>query len=342
MNFETGRTTEDSPRLADPPRIRDSRGILDSPRIPDSRSIPDSLRWGVGLAFATALISGFSIFVNGFAVKQVPDAAVYTTLKNAIAALLLVGIATATVRRSDVAAMDGRSWLRLTAIAIVGGSVPFLLFFTGLAQASAPSAAFIQKTLFIWVAILAVPFLGERLGFAQLGALAVLLGGQFLVIRPSGVTWGSGETMIAAATLLWAVESIMAKRLLASVPSQIVGAGRLGIGLVVLIGFLVVTGRVESIAALTFTQWAWVLGTGVILSAYVATWFAALRRAPASLVTAILVVGAPITAVLQAIQAGAFPGPIILAGEVLITMAAILLAIQAMRRPAHRDQPAMG
>jgi len=61
-------------------------------------------------------------------------------------------------------------------IAIVGGSLPFLLFFTGLSLASAPSAAFIHKTLFIWVAFLAVPFLGERLGWAQICALGVLLG----------------------------------------------------------------------------------------------------------------------------------------------------------------------
>ena len=51
--------------------------------------IPITLRWGVILAFGVALISGVSVFVNGFAVKQVPDAAVYTTLKNGVAALIL-------------------------------------------------------------------------------------------------------------------------------------------------------------------------------------------------------------------------------------------------------------
>ena len=70
--------------------------------------IPSTLRWGIGLAFATALISGFSIFVNGLAVKQLPDPAVYTTLKNGTAALILVGLAAATVRRDDVRAMPAR------------------------------------------------------------------------------------------------------------------------------------------------------------------------------------------------------------------------------------------
>jgi len=296
-----------------------------------SRRVPDSLRWGIGLAFATALISGISIFINGFAVKQLPDAAVFTTLKNAVAALILVGFAVATVRPADVRAMDRTSWSRLAVIGVVGGSVPFLLFFGGLAIASAPSAAFIHKTLFVWVAIMAVPFLGERLGRAQIAALAVLLGAQFLVIPPNGITWGTGETMIAAATLLWAVETILAKRLLGSVPSQVVGAGRLGIGLVVLVGYLLVSGKAGTIAALSGAQWAWALGTGFLLFGYVGTWYAALERAPASLVTAILVVGAPITATLQALQNGALPAMPVLAGQALIGAAAMALAVYAIR-----------
>ncbi len=307
-----------------------------APTAAGPRRIPDSIRWGVGLAFATALISGLSIYLNGFAVKQLPDAAVFTTLKNAVAALVLVGFAAMTVRPAEFRALDRGSWGRLAVIGIVGGSVPFLLFFGGLAQASAPSAAFIHKTLFVWVAIMAVPFLGERLGIAQIAALAVLLGAQFLVIPPNGVVWGTGETMIAAATLLWAVEAILAKRLLATVPSGVVGAGRLGIGLVVLVGYLVVTGRVGAVAALSGAQWAFVLGSGLLLSGYVATWFAALRRAPASLVTAILVVGAPITAILQAVQKGAIPATPVLAGQMLIAVAAVALAAYALRASARR------
>ena len=111
-------------------------------------------------------------------------------------------------------------------IGVIGGSLPFLLFFGGLAQASAPSAAFIHKTLFIWVAILAVPLLGERLGLVQLGALAVLLVGQAMILTPAGVAWGMGETMIAAATLLWAGETIVARRVLRTVPAAVVGAAR--------------------------------------------------------------------------------------------------------------------
>jgi drug/metabolite transporter (DMT)-like permease len=295
-------------------------------------TIPQTVRWGVILALATAFISGVSIYVNAFAVKQLPDPAVYTTLKNGVAALLLIGVASLTVDRAAIKAMPARSWAWLAVIGIVGGSVPFVLFFTGLAQASAPSAAFIQKTLFIWVAILAVPLLGERLGLAQLGALAVLLAGQVLIINPANVRWGSGETMIAAATLLWALETIVARRVLRTVPPAVVGAGRLGIGLVVLLGFLVVTGRLAGLLSLTGEQLRWGLVTGLLLCGYVGTWFAALKRAPASLVTAILVLGAPLTAALQAIQSGSIPATPALAGQLLVLVAGAALVVPSLRR----------
>ena len=304
------------------------------------RTLPYTLRWGVGLAFATALISGVSIYVNGSAVRLLPDAAVFTTLKNGVAAVVLVGLALATIRPSEVRALDREAWGALLLIGVIGGSVPFLLFFTGLAQASAPAAAFIQKTLFIWVALLAVPFLGERLGLAQLAALGVLLAGQLLVAPPSGVRWGTGETMIAAATLLWAVESVLARQLLGRtatpVPSAVLGAARLAFGLVVLVGFLAATGKLGMVGGLSGAQWAAVLATGLLLSGYVATWFAALRRAPASLVTAVLVVGAPITAALQAFANGRIPAPGAVGGEALIVAGAVVMAVAALRsrRPA--------
>jgi drug/metabolite transporter (DMT)-like permease len=294
--------------------------------------VPQTLRWGVMLALATAAISGVSIFVNASAVKQLPDAAVYTTLKNGVAALVLLCLAIATIRPASVRAMPARSWGWLAVIGVIGGSVPFLLFFTGLAQASVPSAAFIHKTLFVWVALLAVPFLGERLGLAQVGALGVLVAAQLLIVPPAGVTWGTGETLIAIATLLWAVETIAARRLLRTVPSAVVGVGRLGIGLVVLVGYLAVTGKLGTVAALTAEQWGWVLVTGALLSGYVGTWFAALQRAPASLVTAVLVLGAPVTAALQAFQGGSVPATPVLLGQSLVLLAGAMLVVPTLRR----------
>ena len=290
------------------------------------------LRWGIGLAACTALISGVAVFLNANGVKQVPDAAVYTTLKNGVAAMVLIGLLAAMPSsRRALPTLSGRQWLTLAAIGVVGGSVPFLLFFGGLAQASAPSAAFIHKTLFIWVAILAIPLLGERLGWPQLAALAVLLGSQVLLVNPQGIAWGSGETMIAAATLLWSAEVIIARRLLPAIPSLVGGSARLGLGMVVLVGYLAFTGKLAGIGAVSAEGWFWVLLTGVILAGYVATWYAALKRAPATVVTSVLVAAAPVTATLTAISTGTMPAPPVAVGHALVLLGAGVLAWFGLR-----------
>jgi drug/metabolite transporter (DMT)-like permease len=287
---------------------------------------------GIALALIASGISGVSIFVNSYAVKQIADPAIFTTLKNGLAAAVLLVLALSVVRRADFQHIGRREWLGVAVVGLVGGGICFLLFFTGLALASAPSAAFIHKTLFVWVALLAVPLLGERLGLLQIGALSTLLGAQLLIAPPTGVTWGAGETMIAAATLLWAVEVVLARRLLVRVPASVLGVGRLGIGLIVLAGYLALTGRLPLLTELTATQWAWATFTGLLLAGYVASWFGALSRAPATVVTSVLVLGAPITAALAMAAGGTLPAPIQLAGEALILLVVAMLATTMLFR----------
>ena len=291
--------------------------------------IPGGAGWGVGLAFGAALISGLAIYLNAFAVKQVPDAAVYTTLKNAVAAVILIAVAVGSGAARDVRTVERHRWPAVVAVGVLGGSVPFILFFTGLAQASAPSAAFIQKTLFLWVALLAVPFLGERLGVASVVGLVVLLVGQALVLPPERIQWGTGETLILVATLLWAAETVIVKRLLGSTPATVMAALRMGIGLVVLVGYLAVSGRLGLVADLGPSQWAWVLLTGLVLAGYVVTWFAALRRAPASVVTSVLVPGAVVTGALTALSKGSAPSATVVVGYLLIVAAAALIVLSS-------------
>jgi drug/metabolite transporter (DMT)-like permease len=271
---------------------------------------PLSTRFGLGLAAVTAVVSGVSVFLNASAVRSVGDPVLFTTLKNGVAAIVLLALAAAAVPHAQraVGRLDRRTVAGLLALGVIGGSVPFVLFFTGLAGASAPAAAVIHKTMFAWVALLAVILLRERLGGLQIAALGVLVVSQLLLQPPDGVRWTSGETMIAVATGLWAIEVIVAKRLLARVPAPIAAAARMTIGLVLLVGWLVATGRLGGLAAMGVEQWAWVVGTGALLSAYVATWYGALRHAPASAVAAVLTLGAPITASLQLLVTGQLPG----------------------------------
>ena len=286
---------------------------------------------GIALAFVAALISGVAIFVNGHAVRHFGDATVYTTAKNAVAGVLLLALAAPLLGgpRSQVPTIR-KHRLGLAAIAVIGGSVPFVLFFEGLSRAEATQAAFIQKTLLVWVAIIAVPLLHERLGWPHLGAIALLVAGQAWLVGDAGtVVFRSGEAMILAATLLWAVEVVVAKKLLADLDSRLLGMARMTLGTVVLLAWVVISGRADDLFSLSGDQWRWVLLTGLILAGYVATWFAALARAQAVDVTAVLVFGAVVTAVLSNLADGV---AVDLGGVILITAGAILIALPTRRR----------
>jgi drug/metabolite transporter (DMT)-like permease len=259
-------------------------------------------RTGILLALSTAVISGFSVFLNSYGVKAFGNATVYTTVKNLVAAVVLVAVVA--LGRSAGARLTrpagGRQWLALTAVGLIGGSIPFVLFFEGLARASSPQAAFIHKTLLLWVALLALPLLGERLQWGHWLAIALLVVGQVGLAGGVVSSFGTPELMILAATLLWSVEVIVAKWLLADLSSWTVALARMGFGTVALMAWLSMRGLLGQLPAMTTQQLAWALATGVLLAGYVATWFAALARAQAVDVTAVLVLAAPITAGLNA------------------------------------------
>ena len=301
-------------------------------------------RLGVGLAFGAAVISGVSVWINAMAVRAFGDAVLYTTAKNLIAAALLIAVTLAWTSRGSRAGFTRphgrRQLIGLGVVGLFGGGVAFVLFFEGLLRTTPASAAFIQKTLVIWVAILAVTFLRERFGPVHVGAIALLMAGQ--IVAAGGLALpalNSGEAMILAATLVWAAEVVVAKWLLAGLSPLTVASARMGIGAVALVAFSAVSGHAALLASLSGTQWAWVALTGLVLTAYVATWLSALARAQATDVTAMLVFGAIITALLTGGPQAVTIAPAAL-GLWLIVAGVLALAVVSARGPHAVRRPA--
>lgn len=253
------------------------------------------------LALTTALISGVSVFFNKFAVGSVPDPILFAMLKNAAVGALLVGLVCALGTGHSLRTLTRTQWGTLGVIGLVGGAVPFALFFTGLAMVPAATGALIHKTLFIWVALLAAFFLRERLSPVQWLGVALLLAANIVVGGFSGFTGSLGELLILGATLLWAIENIIAKRALVELPSMVVASGRMVFGGLFLLAFLALTGRMGTVATLGADALLWTCVTALFLLGYVLTWYAALKRAPASYVAALLVPAALVTNALSAV-----------------------------------------
>lgn len=303
---------------------------------------------GVMLAVVTAVISGFAVFINGYGVRAwvgegLASATTYTTFKNLVAAFVLLSVALVATQRGSKEGLtrpeSRMQWLGLVAVAIVGGSAAFALFFEGFARASSGQAAFLHKTLIIWVAILAVGLLREKIRPIHFAVIALLVAGQFLIFGGlSDFTFGSGEMMMLGATLLWSIEVIIAKKLLGSVSSMTVGVARMAGGAVLLIAWGIASGGIAAIGQLGATQIGWVLLTGLVLAGYVGTWYAALSRAPAIDVTAVLVGGFIITASLNSLVLGK---PLPSTAGLGLVIAGVVLAIGAgFRRSEPEAVPA--
>ncbi len=80
-------------------------------------------------------MSGASVFVNATAVRAFGDPVLFTTLKNGVAAVLLMTIA---LPRAWIVAAECAYRAGTVGVGRDRGSVAFVLFFSGLAEATAP------------------------------------------------------------------------------------------------------------------------------------------------------------------------------------------------------------
>lgn len=253
---------------------------------------------GRQLVLCTAVISGFSIFISKFGVSSL-NPFVFTGIKNIVVAVLLFSTIVLLGNFEKLKSLPGRDLRNLAVIGAVGGSIPFLLFFYGLKITSAAKAAFLHKTMFIYVAILAFFFLKEKLNKKQIIATVGLLAGLSLLVGvPASLDYGALLVFIAA--MFWSVENIISKHVLKSVSPVIVAFGRMFFGSLIIFSILAFTGQATEMFTFNLAQLGLVLVSIAFLFGYVLTWYHGLQKIPVSEATGILVLGAAITALLDA------------------------------------------
>ncbi|OGL74639.1 hypothetical protein A3C96_04270 [Candidatus Uhrbacteria bacterium RIFCSPHIGHO2_02_FULL_60_10] len=297
-----------------------------------NRLTNNAWRFGVGLALSAAFISGTNNFLTKIATTAVKDPVTYTALKNLLVALLFVAIAAGSGVWSEVRALSRRQALTLLAIGIFGGGIPFLLYFTGLTATAAINASLIHKTMFLWVLLLAVPLRKERISLLLAAGAVLLFTANLFVGGFKGFRFNSGEVMILAATLMWAVESLVAKSALAGLSARLVATARMSVGALLLVAVSLSRGGLSAVSAMSPTAWSWTILTSILLAGYVLCWYSALKRLPATVTAALLV---PATLVTNLLAAGflthALPTRDIVSATLFVAGTAVIIAF--VRRP---------
>lgn len=257
---------------------------------------------GVYLTIITAIISGLAIFINQFGV-QVISSDIYTFLKNLVAGILVVAVFLLFKERQGIKKLMMKDLGLLALIGLIGGSIPFILFFKGLAMSAAGNGSLIHKTIFLFVAALAAIFLKEKLNKWLIGGMTILLiGNVFLLKFNTNVILNRGDLLILLATVLWAIENIISKKAVGFISPRIVAASRMLFGCVFIMLYLLITGQFSQLGHLNISQLSWVWLTGVLLTGYVLTWYSGIKYLNISTATCLLALGAPITTLLTLIQ----------------------------------------
>lgn len=258
------------------------------------------MKQGYFLAFLAALFSGVAVFLNKFAVDFWKNSSAFTTAKNISVALILTLIVVI-LEKSNFSKISKKIWIKLSLLGLIGGSIPFLLFFKGLSLIPAADAAFIQKTLFIWVAILAYFFLKEKISVVQILALAILGVSILMLGKPNGIKFNYGELLVLLATLIWSCEAILVQKFTQEIPPTLAVWGRMFLGSIILLGYLAFRGSLHSVIPTNAGQLSWLLISVALLFGYVMTFYAAIRHASATVATSVLVIAAPVTILLNEI-----------------------------------------
>lgn len=262
---------------------------------------------GLILVLTTAFISGISTFINAYAVHGTGSDA-FVTVRNVMVAAAFVPVALVATRSLGAPALRRGDWGRLLLIGLIGGAIPFLLFFHGLqiatAAGGAATASFGYRTLFLWASVFGIIVLREKFHWRVALGATLLLAGNVLLLSLTSPIWTDGTAYVLAATVLWAAEYTVSKRTLRDLPSATVALGRMGFGAVFLVGYLSFTTQWGTVARFTGAQWEWMGISAALLGAFVASFYPGLKRVDLGVASSALVLGFPVTWLLAVLVQG--------------------------------------
>ena len=235
---------------------------------------------GIALALAAAFISGLSVFVNSVGVAG-QDPFAYTILKNAFAGVLFAAALMVFGNYKELFSLSRSQLSRLSIITVIGGSVPFLMFFYGLSMLGGPAGSFLYRFLFVFSAIFAGIALKEKLDAKFAVGAGLAIAGNFILLGKGLLSLGLGEALVLGATVLWAIEWTLTKKFISEIPGRVIATSRMLAGAIAMVAILFAVGKADSVSALfsfNSSTLLWGAAVGALLFLYLTAWYSALSR----------------------------------------------------------------
>ncbi len=254
---------------------------------------------GFILIFLTAIISGLAIFLSKEYLNTGIDPITLTGIKSVYTAIFFTIIILSLGMFQEFKRYSREQRAKLALVGIFGGCIPFILFFEGLAQVSALSAAFLHKTMFLFVFVSSYFFLGENINKRMILAGALLFIGNIMLLGLDASVFSVGGLYILLAVICWTGENTISKSLLADISPLTVIWSRMTIGSAGILVFWLARGEISVFWSLGSDQLDKIMLSSFFLCGYVFTWYFGLKHIQLSKASLILCFSVPITALLS-------------------------------------------
>lgn len=275
-----------------------------------------AVTWGMGLTFAKAGMAQFPPIM-------------LIALRFTVTALALVWFVKPPV------GMMGRIFL----ISFVIGTVQYSLTFTGLNGLDVSLAAIVIQMEVPFATLMAVIFLGDRIGGWRVTGMAVAFTGVVLIAgQPGGQDDLVPFFLVLAGSLTWAYGNILVKKLGDSLGGYqlIAWVAVFTAPQLFVTSFLLENGHMEALANADIIGWGTVLYLGLVMTAFgYGLWFHLIAHNPVSHVMPFLLL-LPVSAGAGAILLlGESPTASTLGGAALVLAGVGLILYRQMRKPGE-------
>lgn len=264
---------------------------------------------------ACALIAATTIIAKGLGTASAPLHPLQVTAGRYVFGLLALLLASLVVRprfeKPNVALHVGR---------VLSGWIGVTLMFTAVTLIPLADATAISFLNPVFGMILAIIFLGERIGWIRWAAAATALAGALILLRPGAGSFAPGALFALAAAAVLGVEITLIKLLSGREPPMQILYFSNGLGAVI----------AACAAAFvwhwpTGAQWAGLIGLGAIMVGAQALYVQAMRAADASFVLPFSYATLVFAAIYDAVVFGVAPdGTSWLGAAVILTGAGVL------------------
>jgi drug/metabolite transporter (DMT)-like permease len=206
---------------------------------------------------------------------------------------VLLGLAAAW--RGDLRRLERADWARMACLGAVGVALQQFLQVSGQATAEASAAAFLASTAPAFMVLLAALWLREPVRAGQILGILLATGGGIVVAV--GENWGAlaggewlkpGNWLVLLSAVIWALYTVMTRRLQPGRPPLLITAGMFAFGWLLALPVFLLQRGWQQLPTMTARGWGAVLFVGILSTALTYLLYShALSRAPASRLAAI-------------------------------------------------------